>query len=526
MAPEEIGPRLNALIDQSDILNGSFSIEAGLMLAATMVRNPKLGKLLAWSSLGYSAGSRVLTQYKKHKKAQNRDYVLKIDVNDPTFEVVSRWILQETPEEEQYMVEVQRIYRSKTASSFDEDDLLPLLDEVFGVGTSATARSGPTGAFQNLALEVDDDRPMALNIDGYDFVITFVLPGQPLDQGDSYGGSSEKATSSDRFRGEPHFLIKCPSLKARTALLEKLDSSFKSDEKRMPSVYRATSWGDMTRIGDVPPRKLDTVILKPGQVEAVVEDIALFLRSEAKYLELDLPYHHGMLLYGPPGTGKTSIAAAVATALNLDVYAVALGNISDDSTLEAIFRTVKPRSVLLLEDIDTCAAARGADSNSTKGVTVDGLLQTLDGFAAPHGLVTIMTTNNPESLDNRVVREGRIDTRIEIDCVDTDQVRRLCDRFIGYVPEDLPELVPDDLISPAQVVGVFKTFLYDKEGAGPALVKRLNELLSKRNGLPALRESTLKRMTKPALQKLAQDSGLQLAERTTKPEIIAGILEK
>lgn len=526
MAPEEIGPRLNTLIDQSDILNGSFSVEAGLMLAAAMVKDPKLGKTLAWFSLGYSAGSRFWQQYKKHKKAQNRDYVLKIDVNDPTFEVISRWVLQETPEEEQYIVEVQRVYRAKSGSAFDENDLLPLLDEVFGVGTSATARAGSTGEFQNLALEVDDDRPMSLTIDGYDFVISFILPGQQLNGNDAWDGTGDPPSAADRYRGEPHFLITCPSLKARTAFLEKLDASFQSDEKRMPSVFRATSYGDMKRVGDVPPRKLDTVILKPGQIEAIIDDIALFLRSEHKYIELDIPYHHGLLLYGPPGTGKTSIAAAVATSLNLDVYAVSLSNIPDDATLEEVFQAVKPRSVLLLEDIDTCAGARGGTGDDHKGVTVQGLLQTLDGFAAPHGLITVMTTNNPETLDERVVREGRIDTKIEIDCVDSDQVRRLCERFLGYVPEGLPDLVPNDLISPAQVVGVFKTFLYDKEGAGPALVKRINELLAQKGDQPVLRAATLKRMTKPALQKLANDSGLQFAAQATKPEIIAGILEK
>lgn len=527
MSPGEIAPRLNELIDRSDFLEGSFSVESALLLASAMVRSPKLGKALAWSSLGYSAGSRIYTQYKKHKKAQNRNYVLKVSVDDPIFETISRWILQETPEEEQYTVEAQRIYRAKSPQSYAEDEALTLLDEIFGVGTSATARSGPTGEFKNLALEMDDERPMTLVIEGHELIVNFIMPGQNFSVDDSTAQVKPYGSVPDRYRGDPHFLVTCPSLEARKALLEKIDLSFKDDEKRMPTVFRATSWGEMDRVGDVPPRKLDTVILKPGQIEAIVEDIALFLRSESKYLELDLPYHHGVLLYGPPGTGKTSIAAAVATALNLDVYAVQLSNIADDATLASLFRAVKPRSVLLLEDIDTCGAARGEDAGTRKGVTVDGLLQTLDGFAAPHGLITVMTTNNPETLDDRVVREGRIDTRVEIDCVDTDQVRRLCERFIGYVPEGLPEIVPSDMISPAKVVGVFKNHLHAKESAGPALLVRLHELLDpEKKGRPLLQKATLQRMNKSALQKLAQDSGLQLAGRATKPEIIAGILEK
>jgi SpoVK/Ycf46/Vps4 family AAA+-type ATPase len=142
------------------------------------------------------------------------------------------------------------------------------------------------------------------------------------------------------------------------------------------------------------------------------------------------------------------------------------------------FNAVRPRSVLLLEDIDTCAATRSETDGDVKGVTVGGLLQALDGFATPHGLITIMTTNHPDTLDERLVRAGRVDTSIEIDCVDTDQVVRLCQRFIGYVPDDLPELTPENMVSPAEVMGVFKMHLMDKENAGPALVKLLHKKLS------------------------------------------------
>lgn len=481
MAPEEIGPRINELIDQSDILNGSFSVEAGLMLASAMVKNPKVGTALAWSGLGYSVGSRVYRKWKAHRDSLKKTYVMKVSVDDPIFEVISRWILQETPEEEQYTVEVQRIYRALPPRSATSDsDWDDLLDEIFGENESQRSRSGPTGEYRNLALEVDDNRPISLFVDGYELSVTFVTPGQEVDDrtddSESYGGPPE------RYRGDPHFLVSCPSLEARKALLAKIDDHFgKDDVKRVPNVYRATSWNDMERVGEVPLRPLDTVVLKPGQIEYLVEDIAQFLRSESRYVELGIPYHHGILLYGPPGTGKTSIAAAVATALNLDVYAVSLSTITDDSSLANAFRVVKARSVLLLEDIDTCEAARGKGSGGAGkggGVTIDGLLQTLDGFASPHGLVTIMTTNNPETLDPRMVRDGRIDTRVKIDCVDTDQVSRLCSKFLGYVPKDIPELVPSNMVSPAQVIGVFKNHLYDNEAAGIALVKKLNDLLS------------------------------------------------
>jgi chaperone BCS1 len=59
------------------------------------------------------------------------------------------------------------------------------------------------------------------------------------------------------------------------------------------------------------PRLLDSVILKPGEKEHLMQDIEKFRASRARYLLLGVPYHRGYLLYGPPGTGKTSLVSAL-----------------------------------------------------------------------------------------------------------------------------------------------------------------------------------------------------------------------
>lgn len=460
MAPEEISSQLNALIDDSDILSGQFSVEAALMLASALTSNRKLSAAFAWSSLGYSVASRGWRQLQAHRKAQEKVYTIKVTTNDDIFAIVSDWLLKETPEEEQYVVEAQRVY-GRIADSFDEEDALTETAEDSGAVLTGNDR------YKNVALDVDDDRLMTLNIDGYELSVQYIVPGQQVERGDE---------QTEKYVGEPHFLISCPNIDARRAFLKKVDESFVSTEKRRPRVWRADSFGNMDSSGDVPARQLDTVILKGNQIDLLIDDVSLFLRSEKKYVDLGIPYHHGVLLYGPPGTGKTSLAAAVAHSLDLDVFVIQLNNVQNDASLNNLLRSTRTRSVLLLEDIDTLRAAREGN-DAEKGVTIDGLLQALDGFASPHGLVTIMTTNKLETLDHRLIRAGRVDMRMEIGYVDTDQVERLTQRFLGYVPEGMPELVPSDGVSPADVVGVFKMFLHNKAEAGPALVKRLNELL-------------------------------------------------
>jgi mitochondrial chaperone BCS1 len=51
------------------------------------------------------------------------------------------------------------------------------------------------------------------------------------------------------------------------------------------------------------PRSLDSVILKPGEKERLVQDIEKFKGAQERYRKLGVPYHRGYLFYGPPEAG-------------------------------------------------------------------------------------------------------------------------------------------------------------------------------------------------------------------------------
>jgi mitochondrial chaperone BCS1 len=48
------------------------------------------------------------------------------------------------------------------------------------------------------------------------------------------------------------------------------------------------------------PRLLESVVLKPGEKEHLIEDVRNFRTSRERYRRLGVPYHRGYLLYGPP----------------------------------------------------------------------------------------------------------------------------------------------------------------------------------------------------------------------------------
>ncbi|KAK5070889.1 hypothetical protein LTR64_003863 [Lithohypha guttulata] len=91
-------------------------------------------------------------------------------------------------------------------------------------------------------------------------------------------------------------------------------------------------------------------------------------------------------------------------------------------------------------------------SKPRSGVTLDGLLQAIDGLLAPEGHLLFMTSNHPEVLDPALVRPGRIDVKIELEYASRTQLR---DLFINLYTPVRPERKLFDLLSVPQWADVF-----------------------------------------------------------------------
>ena len=130
-------------------------------------------------------------------------------------------------------------------------------------------------------------------------------------------------------------------------------------------------------------RPIESVVLKEGQAERLVNDVAEWSKSKKWYAERGVPYRRGYLLHGPPGGGKTSFFLALAGALDLDVCLLSLSDegLTDDRLALALANA--PRNCcVLLEDVD---AAFASEETSRGHLTLSGLLNALDGAAAAEG---------------------------------------------------------------------------------------------------------------------------------------------
>ncbi len=176
-------------------------------------------------------------------------------------------------------------------------------------------------------------------------------------------------------------------------------------------------------------RKLDSVVLKAGQKEAVLADLERFFAARERYETLGIPWRRGYLLYGPPGTGKTSLVTALASELLLNVCVLSLAspNVTDEK-IGNLLASVPRRSVILIEDVDAFFQQRSKADTGVR-VSYSGFINALDGVAAHEGSVVFLTTNHPQLIDEAAIRSGRVDFRMELGLCDRDQLERMFRKF-------------------------------------------------------------------------------------------------
>lgn len=330
------------------------------------------------------------------------------------------------------------------------------------------ARSGSSGPYavapepgrspattRPLRLLYDGLRPQRIDIGGHTIDVAVIRPDV------SHIFSSESpawARHLDRIQ------FSAASAAGRDAVLVFLQEVVDNRAISAPRLWIAGKYGNWDRRDDLPTRSLDTVVLRDGQKEEIVADLERFLGAEADYNRMGVPWHRGYLFHGPPGNGKTSLARALATRFGLDLYYLPLSDMAADADLLRLASEITPRSVLLIEDIDVAQVARERDDKDNRA-SMSGLLNALDGVGTPHGLVKMLTTNNPEVLDGALIRPGRADRRFEIANPDSEQIARLVWTMLGVLM-DGPF---SEGCSVADVVEAIKSHIDDPDAAAEAV---------------------------------------------------------
>lgn len=211
----------------------------------------------------------------------------------------------------------------------------------------------------------------------------------------------------------------------------------KNKEKDIVRVYYYNDYWYL--FSKTPKRNIDTLYLKEGELNDLVNSIAEFFSEDERgeYLSFGIPYKKVYFLYGVPGSGKTSSINTIASHFDCDIHTLPLSTDMDDTKLVEAFSSIsgedsdrQNRKIILIEDIDCIFEDRKEGDSIKNKVTLQGLLNCMDGFTCIEGGLIFITANKPESLDNAMIRSCRVDYKLELGYADEYQTKCMFNRFL------------------------------------------------------------------------------------------------
>lgn len=153
-------------------------------------------------------------------------------------------------------------------------------------------------------------------------------------------------------------------------------------------------------------------------------------------------HKYGILLWGPPGTGKSSMISYIATVTNRNIQNLDLSEPLDNIKSVRLDEDTELKYLIVIEDIDLSLNTQNKSDEQKQIVEdkINWLMQFLDGTLSVDDTIVIMTTNNRDALDSRLLRPSRIDLDIKLDNFDRDEMKEMCENFNVNI---------DDVIEPS-----------------------------------------------------------------------------
>ncbi len=160
-----------------------------------------------------------------------------------------------------------------------------------------------------------------------------------------------------------------------------------------------------------------------------LEEIIEFLKDPEKFSRLGGRLPKGVLLVGPPGTGKTLLARAVAGEAARPFFQMSGSDFVEmfvgvgASRVRDLFQQGKAHApcIIFIDEMDAVGRHRGAGlggGHDEREQTLNALLVEMDGFETNEGVILLAATNRPDVLDPALLRPGRFDRQIVVDCPD------------------------------------------------------------------------------------------------------------
>lgn len=423
-------------------------------MAQRKIRNNSKNKLEAAAIIAVATTAMQVYGKAKDYWNANYTYTLTVEESDRLYDAAHKWLVQATPDDK------HRALNVSTGKTAPERTLPP---EFYEDDEETSNGLAPKPA--PLVKRFNASTTRKVRIEGHRVTVRLRRPD--ITEGTA---GRDKPSSWIEFHTTSH-----EAQQAVVRLLEKLNAA--QTKTRKATLKMVNQWGNWTSRSDLPPRTMASVSLAPEQKGRIQQDLETFLTSEEQYNRLAIPWHRGYMLYGPPGTGKTSLVKALANHYNLDLWYISLADLKAESSLLDLIGSVGPRSILLLEDIDTMKITHDRDSTDQGQISTSSLLNALDGVATPHGLITVMTTNRFEILDPALTRAGRMDLIEELGYPTRRTIANMYEHFYSAKlswPKNANWDEPLEGVSTSSISELFKRHMSDSTGARKAVLDFVN----------------------------------------------------
>ncbi len=259
----------------------------------------------------------------------------------------------------------------------------------------------------------------------------------------------------------------------------------------------------------------------------IKERLDYFTSGKDNYEKLGIPYTFGMLFHGEPGCGKTSMIKAIANYTKRHIVNIRLQELQDVVLLKKAFNdpvmkllnamgdevqnnskaSLYPfteqklfvpieKRLYVIEDIDAMTNVVKSRTKSTEhklpdhlanehviniiqnksvpeaktSVTLQDLLELFDGVLEMSGRLMIITTNQPEVIDDALLRPGRCDSIFHFKRADGETLNNI---YKSFFKEELSLLARDGIVTPAEAVQTCFKHINDANKAREEIERRL-----------------------------------------------------
>lgn len=269
----------------------------------------------------------------------------------------------------------------------------------------------------------------------------------------------------------------------RRKLLEKENSSVMKDLGMLTippkTITETTSEKNIAcRQLNTVTKSMETLYLQQRDKTKLLSCLRQFRDKKEIFVEFGIPNKLNIMMYGAPGTGKSTTIQAIATYLAKDIYYLDLQNVKTNADLQMLLdytnNNVPGGAIIVMEDVDAMSNIfhKRADvrtrttaeliADETEKLSLEYLLNLLQGTLTIDGSIFLMTTNHINFLDSALIRPGRFDLLLELKPANHYQINCIYEKMMArkLSPEILSR-IPEYKHTPAEIIYHLKNYLFE-----------------------------------------------------------------